>query len=110
MYADLFTPLRTPASPEEERYSRAQSRTRTIVEQTFDVMVRRFLYLARKLQFQDLDVIWAIACAVLHSLCIKWTEEAEEVGKAAEVDSSDEDEAPETSRSTSSFRLIRQIF
>ena len=42
-------------------------------------MVRRFLYLARKLQFQDLDVSRGIVCAVLHNLCIKWREEAEEV-------------------------------
>ena len=36
------------------------------MEKTFDVMVRRFPYLAMKLQFQDLDVSRAIvvACAV----------------------------------------------
>ena len=97
MYTDMFTPLRTPASPEEERYSRAQSRTRTIVEQTFDVMVRKYPYRAMELQFQDWDVTQAmvVACAVFHNLCIKWKEEAEEVEEAA-VDSSGEDEAPET--------------
>ena len=88
MYTDLFTPLSIPASPEEERYNRAQSRTRTIVEKTFDVMVRRFPYLAMKLQFQDLDVSRAtvVACAVLNNLCIKWREEVEEVEETAEVD------------------------
>ena len=51
-----------------------------------------------KLQFQDLDVSRAmvVACAELNNLCIKLREEAEEVKEAAEVDSSDEDEAPET--------------
>ena len=95
MYTDLFSPLRTPTNLEEERYSRAQSCTRTIVEQTFDVVVRRFLYFARKLQFQDLEVSRAIVYAVLHNLCIKQREEAEEVEEAAEVDLSYEDEAPE---------------
>ena len=68
------------------------------MEKTFDVMVRRFPYLAMKLQFQDLDVsrVMVVACAVLNNLCIKLREEAEEVKEAAEVDSSDEDEAPET--------------
>ena len=67
------------------------------MERTFDGMVRRFPYLARKLQFQNLDVSRAmvVACAVLHNLCIKWREEAEAVEEAAEVDSNNEDEAPE---------------
>ena len=67
------------------------------MERTFDEMVRRYPYLARKLQFQNLDVSRAmvVACTVLHNFCIKWREEAEAVEEAAEVDSSDEDEAPE---------------
>ena len=65
------------------------------MEQTSDVVVRRFLYLSRKLQFQDLEVSPAMVCAVLQNLHIKWREEAEEVELAAEVDSSDEHEAPQ---------------
>ena len=88
MYTNLFTPLRTPASSEEERYSLAKSHTKTIVEQSFDVMVRRFSYLAMKLLFQDLDVSRAmvVACTVLQNLCIKLREEAEEVKEAGEFD------------------------
>ena len=50
------------------------------MEKTFDVMIRRFPYLAMKLQLKDLDVSWAMSVArtVLHNLCIKWREEAEE--------------------------------
>ena len=95
MYTDLFTPLRTPTSLEEESYSCAQSCTRTIVEKASDVVVRRFPYFARKLQFQDLDMRRPIVCAVHHILHIKWREEAEELKLAAKVNSSDEDEAPE---------------
>ena len=87
MYTNRSTPLRTPGLL-EERYTLVQSRTRTIVERTFDVMVRRFPYF-------DVNRAMAIACAVLHNLCKKWREETEAVEEASEVDSRDKDETPE---------------
>ena len=48
-----------------------------------------------------------VACAVHHNLCIKCRMEVEEVEEAAGVDSSGEDETPETLGSKSFFCVIR---
>jgi len=70
----LVTPIRAAATPYEEAYNMAHSRTRTVIERCFGVLKSRFrcldksggtlLYTPKK----SCQII--IACCVLHNYCL----------------------------------------
>jgi hypothetical protein len=67
----LITPLLNPANPQEERFNRAQMRSRVVIEQTFGILKRRFTCLHDGLRVNPQRACeYVVACAVLHNFGI----------------------------------------
>lgn len=70
----LLTPIINPTpNSSEERYNKAQIKTRNSVERLFGIWKRRFPCLNKRLgnKIQNVPPI-IVACAVLHNLAIKF--------------------------------------
>lgn len=72
----LMTPIIHPATEAERRYTRAQCKTRSVVERCFGVVKSRFRCIDRSggvLQYSPERVCKIITCAfILHNLCLTY--------------------------------------
>ncbi|XP_064475621.1 putative nuclease HARBI1 [Ornithodoros turicata] len=124
----LMTPVRSPSTPEEQRFNSAHSRTRVRIEHCFGVLKMRFRCLQRyrTLHFAPDRCCKIInACAVLHNMCLVYNtveplddagEERAEGGATAEPEEAGaEDYEPDSVSVTNRAsqlrsQLIRQCF
>ena len=69
----LMTPYLTNMTDDRQRYNKAHSQTRCLVEQTFGILKQRFYCLKTGLRVKDMKLAGKIitACAVMHNLCIQ---------------------------------------
>ncbi|XP_064464702.1 putative nuclease HARBI1 [Ornithodoros turicata] len=124
----LMTPVRSPSTPEEQRFNSAHRRTRVRIEHCFGVLKMRFRCLQRyrTLHFAPNRCCKIInACAVLHNMCLVYNtveplddagEERAEGGATADPEEAGaEDYEPDpvsvTNRASQlRSQLIRQCF
>lgn len=68
----MFTPLRNPITPSEQKYNKSQIRTRNIIERTFGLWKRKFPCLRRGFaNAPGTTVNIILSCALLHNLSRK---------------------------------------
>lgn len=109
----LFTPLRTPVTPSEQKYNKCQIRTRNIIERTFGIWKRKFPCLRRSLaNAPGTTVNIILSCALLHNISRKYnqyttdSDKEEEDGEVAgEIDHS-----PQCTRNCDKSSLYHKAF
>ena len=68
----LLTPLAATTNVAEERYNRAQIRTRNVIERCFGVLKRRFPCLRMGLRVRvEKALVMIVSCAVLHNIAVQ---------------------------------------
>jgi len=84
----LLTPFRGAAEGPQARYNAAHMKTRSIVEQAFGVIKKRFYILQTGIRFRKMTEAACIikACFVIHNLCIKFGDYGEEQDVVPEED------------------------
>jgi len=71
----LFTPLRNPIRPAEQKYNKSHIRTRNIIERAFGLWKRKFPCLRRGLANAPNTIVNIIlSCALFHNISRKYNQ------------------------------------
>lgn len=67
----LLTPIATPKTEKEKRYNDSHAKTRCLIEQSFEILKRRFPLLSKPMQTKVINTKnILLTCAVLHNIAI----------------------------------------
>ncbi|XP_047146130.1 putative nuclease HARBI1 [Hydra vulgaris] len=87
----LLTLILHPVSPQKVKYNIVHRKTRCIIERTFGILKRRFHCLHGKLRMKPVKVCRIVAaCAVLHNIAIKQSEQYELPDNEISTDNQDD--------------------